>query len=157
MVMGAPLLSNQIVCSKCEELVHRFAARCPYCNEDLTKVVDKTQSTLAPKEPTSCKITQLEQPRYAPHHPEDVPQKAIKQEVPQEEESGEEASIFRVLLPLISLLAGSFFIFFSVMLKLFSKNGKLVLEWSMDSWPYYLVPALFLLVIGMTTLGSTEE
>lgn len=156
MVMGATLLSNQIVCSKCEELVHRYAARCPYCSEDLTKVVDKTQIDL-PKEPTSCKITQLEQPRYASHHPEELLQKAVKQEARHEEEEGNAPSIFKVLMPLISLLAGSFFIFFSVMLKLFSKNGKLVLEWNMDSWPYYLVPALFLLVIGMTTLGSSEE
>jgi hypothetical protein len=65
-------------------------------------------------------------------------------------------SIGKVLFALFSLLAGSFFVVFGLILKLFSKNGKFVLEWSQDAWPYYLFPALFLLVYGMLSFTSGD-
>ncbi|MDB6081901.1 MAG: hypothetical protein JWO53_1173 [Chlamydiia bacterium] len=160
--MGATLSNSQIVCMNCEELVHRYAARCPYCNQDLT--------TVSLKEPVSCKITHLEQPIYVPQPVDEsvrVRQDSlskinitdtdrIENSLP-EDAIEDDTSLLKVLLPLISLLAGSFFIFFSLMIKLFSKNGKLTLEWSAESWPYYLVPALILLVIGMATLSRAEK
>jgi hypothetical protein len=146
--MQAASSSNQIICSRCEETVHRFAARCPYCNYDLANAKTAKDPIASFVPPTSNKITPLEQPSY--HRPEQLA-------LPQEQQPTEsEPSLFSTLIPLVSLIGGAFFVFFALMLKVFSKNGKLVLEWHADSWAYYFFPALFFLLVGIVTLSSAD-
>lgn len=148
--MGATL-SHQVVCSHCEEVVHRYAARCPYCQHDLTTasstaVAGPNKDSLFP--PPSSKITQLAQPE------EVLPTKNM---LSTESEEDEEGSLYKFLFPLLALLAGAFFAFFGLLIKLFSKNGKLTLEWRLESWPYYFFPALFLLLLGTFMLTHVER
>jgi hypothetical protein len=65
--------------------------------------------------------------------------------------------VVQLLLPLISLLSGSFFFFFSILLKIFSKDGLLILEWDASVWPYYLFPSFLLLGLGISTFSRVKE
>lgn len=207
--MGATLSSSQVVCSYCEEMVHRYAARCPYCQHDLTSPNTASTSILpefrfeesnvphkeshkqsTPKsspvkqsEPQPSKITpfvpgafcdlatrkelitksfKTVQPKACPPLV-DLKDLASVDDEPEEKQapSGtgllKQESILKVVFSLIFLLAGSFFAFFGLILKLFSKDGKLVLEWNAESWPYYLFPALIILLIGMAVLPHSEH
>lgn len=184
--MQSLVSNHQTTCSYCEELVHRYATRCPYCQHALSAPkaslaeIQALSALISLKDdphlqPTSEKITHLPKPEFkaqAPAAPLSEPAfkplsvQAISADIllpkqPQEnEDTAAEQSyslhLLKVLLPLIALLAGSFFFFFGLLLKLFSKNGKLVLEWSADSWPYYVFPALVLLVVGLFSLSQVE-
>ena len=192
--MEATQSTSQVVCTHCEELVHRYAARCPYCQHDLTspivalpelhfdhmpspvkempqghsveqlerKNIEKQGSKITPIVPegtqtaTKTATTTFKQQVVIEQKPfaflaEEQAAKSTKKE----NEAGE--NIYKVLFSLIALLTGSFFAFFGFILKLFSKNGKLVIEWNAESWPYYLFPALLLLIYGMMTLSSSEQ
>jgi len=158
--MGATLTSNQVTCAHCEEIVHRYAARCPYCQHDLCAVSLPLPPASPPQpqqqmvsNPAPSKITHLSQPQFSRA---DEPVKT-KPDALLEVEESHDSSLTRALFPLIALLAGSFFVFFGLMLKFFAKNGKLTLEWSADAWPYYLFPAIFLLIIGMMSLSPPEH
>jgi hypothetical protein len=182
--------NNQATCVNCEESVHRYATRCPYCQHDLATPKNASKEAAASinagninlnetyPEQTSCKITHLpkadfKNPETAQPTPSQTPKLTRTQAptsdqlfIPKEmqvveeelepQETSYSANLMKVLLPLICLLAGSFFFFFGLLLKLYSKNGKLVLSWRVEGWPYYVFPALFLILIGMTCLPRSE-
>lgn len=156
--MMATVSENQMVCGHCEEMVHRYAIRCPYCNHDLKVAQASSQGELQiPIEPSISKVMQIPASPYAkPESAQKAAPEKILPVIPEEAPSEASANMLKVLLPLISLLAGSFFFFFGMLLKLFSKDGKLVFTWSADSWPYYLFPAIIFLAVGLMTLSSAE-
>lgn len=182
-IMQSVAGSNQTVCSRCEESVHRYATRCPYCQHDLSnqnQQPNQQQDLAASEKKNSDKIAHLPkaelksqeikpEPMFkmtqAPATPADsiiIPKEM--QKVEEEEEvtssSSDEsysANLIKVLFPLVSLLAGTFFFFFGLLLKLYSKNGVLTLSWNAVSWPYYVFPALFLIIIGMSVLPRTDS
>ncbi len=138
-MMKANLSSSQIFCTNCEEIVHAYAVRCPYCSKDLNPA------------PTSEKITQLHE--VAPASIVAMPQAvAIEDEAPSALPEG-----FTVLISLAALLAASFFFFFGVIIKLFSVEGVFVLEWKASSWPYFVGSSLVLLALGLYTLSKLEK
>jgi len=152
--MGATLTSNQVTCSNCEEAVHRFASRCPYCNHDLQKdshlVSSPPQvSQIQPVQSQPSKVTHLTQPEAFP--------KIEQSHDVAYADDAEESSPVSLFASLLMLLGGSFFLFFGLMIKLFSKNGRFTLEWSAETWPYFLFPALFLLFFGLMSLSSVSE
>lgn len=61
------------------------------------------------------------------------------------------------LFSLGSLLAGSVFFLFGIILFLFSKDGKLTLQWDADFWLYYLSISFILLFLGWKSLSNLEE
>ena len=139
--MKANLNTSQIFCNHCEEVVHAYAVRCPYCNKDLNHT-------------SSDKITQIHVPNMAAASPVIA--------MPAEQEMVEEAPSrlpdgFTILVSLAALLAGSFFFFFGVIIKLFSTNGLFVLEWNANSWPYFVGSSLVLLVLGLYALSQLDE
>jgi len=149
--MGAPLVAKDlVVCAHCEEQVNAHAARCPYCQYDLsapfaTKSAAKDPLQILSLNPKICHldtgVSKVEEPQEA-----------------SEEVSTEEPSSFvKILVPLFSLLCGSFFLFFSFLLKFFAKNGKLTLEWSSAAWPSYFFPALLFVVIGLFSLSLAGD
>ncbi len=132
------------MCWNCEEVVHAYAVRCPYCNKDMAANAKAT----GPVE----KISPIQ-----PVTPSPV---VVLHEVKLEEvnpETGFLQDAFTVLLSLAALLAGSFFFFFGVIIKLFSKNGSFVLEWNASSWPYFVASALVLLALGLYTLSKLDQ
>lgn len=147
--MGATLTSNtsnQVICGNCEEQIHRFASRCPYCNHD-QKLVE-VAAPAAPQiisQPLPSKVTHLNELDSFPK---------VEKEITLSTDEDSPTSLF---FSLLMLLGGSFFLFFGLMMKLFSKNGRFTLEWSADSWPYFLFPALFLLFFGLMSLTTVAE
>jgi hypothetical protein len=162
--MKANLNSSQILCWHCEEIVHAYAARCPYCNKDLTtpqQAANQTQSQSpfqpAQIAPPSDKIAHIapmaDIVRDAPRaHPD-----AANHEDAHHEAANSVSETFTVLISLAALLAGSFFLFFGVIIKLFATNGTFVLEWNASSWPYFVGSALVLLILGLYTLSKLEQ
>lgn len=144
--MKANLSSSQILCWNCEEVVHEYAARCPYCSKDLTNS----------QKPSSVPTIQsLPTEKISPIHPIATP--IQEQEKVEEEQPSLLPDGFTVLVSLAALLAGSFFLFFGVVIKLFSVNGSFVLEWKASSWPYFVLSSLVLLVLGLYTLSKLDK
>lgn len=144
--MKANLSSSQILCWNCEEVVHEYAARCPYCSKDLTN---------AQKSPTLPNLQSISSEKISPILPMATPtreQEKVEEELPSLLPDG-----FTVLVSLAALLAGSFFLFFGVVIKLFSVNGSFVLEWKASSWPYFVLSSLVLLVLGLYTLSKLDK
>lgn len=139
--MKANLSSSQIFCNNCEEIVHAYAVRCPYCHKDLDH---------AP----SDKIAQINTPAAMAASPV-VPMPS--EQVMPEEEPSRLPEAFTILVSLASLLAASFFFFFGIIIKLFSTNGSFVLEWNVSCWPYFVGSSLVLLALGLYSLSSLEE
>ncbi len=137
--MKANLSSSQIFCTNCEEIVHAYAVRCPYCSKDLNPPI------------SSDKITPIHD--ALPSSVVAMPQAVeVEEEAPSNLPEG-----FTVLVSLAALLAASFFFFFGVIIKLFSINGTFTLEWKASSWPYFVGSSLVLLLLGLFTLSKLER
>lgn len=138
--MKANLNTSQIFCTNCEEVIHAYAVRCPYCHKDIK-----------PVEPSD---------KIAPIVEELVPSPIVP--ISQQQEAVQDApsnlpETFTILVSLASLLAGSFFFFFGVIIKLFSTNGTFVLEWNVGCWPYFVGFSLILLALGFYTLSNLDR
>ena len=140
--MKANLNTSQIFCNNCEEIVHAYAVRCPYCNKDLDHGPSDKIAQISPHPaPLSTSIAPM--PQAEPLLQEEAPS-AIPE-------------AFTILISLASLLAASFFFFFGVIIKLFSTNGTFILEWNVGCWPYFVGSSLVLLALGLYTLSNLEQ
>lgn len=130
-------------CWHCEEEVNRYAKRCPYCSKDLA---------VQPEAKPTSKIAPLHALTANPFEIVSENEEAVSQEHPHFV-----SQAFFVILSLASLLAGSFFFFFGILIKLFSRDGVFTLEWSAVSWPYFVFSAILLVVVGLFTLSKIER
>lgn len=131
----------QMQCCFCEEMIHAYATRCPYCYKDVNPVGEvlseqATPSPLLKLEDEGFKEEKLKKEEKTPI--------VISQTV-------------YMFLSLAALLAGSVFFFFGVLIRLFAKDGVFTLEWSTGSWPYFVFSALALLACGLVTLSKVEK
>ena len=139
--MKANLNTSQIFCTNCEEIVHAYAVRCPYCHKDLDHShSDKIALITAQTAPVASPVVPM------------PTEQAIPDEAP-----SRLPEAFTILISLASLLAASFFFFFGVIIKLFSTNGTFVLEWNVGCWPYFVGSSLVLLCLGLYTLSNLEQ
>ncbi len=147
--MNKPIKTK--LCWNCEGNVSRTAENCPYCAVYLNPDTDDLNE----------EITNA--PYSAEKHTHDIPKAPYS---PSEEEAAEEAprneavlsksqTNFQALfLPLTLLTTGLVALFFSLMLFLFSENGKLTLQWNGDTWYFYAFLALPLLFFGWRYLDQ---
>ncbi len=63
----------------------------------------------------------------------------------------------RMVTPMGMLLSGSIFFLFGLVLLLFSKDGKLTLQWSSDYWYVYLTFSLAMLFWGWRSLQLVDD
>jgi hypothetical protein len=63
----------------------------------------------------------------------------------------------KMLMPMGMLLSGSIFFLFGLVLLLFSKDGKLTLQWSGDYWYAYLGISLAMLFWGWRSLQFVDD
>lgn len=147
--------SQQTVCPHCEEMVHRYAARCPYCQHDLASPVlpqifaqNNVQgiipnvSSNGESDPNP-KITQVP---FHDHFETDAAEESASLHT--------KKGVIQELLPLVALLSGSFFFFFGMLIRFFSTNGNLTLQWSQSSWPYFIFPSGCALIAGVILLSK---
>ena len=157
-------VSSQVVCSYCEESVHRYASQCPYCQNDLTSAPKNSFDPNAQQNALFSPSKQQEKITQIPGHSFQNTLPVIEQDEVSSTEEGleddilpEAPSAFSVIFSLVPLLAGSFFFFFGALLKLFAKNGTFALSWNAEQWPYYVFPSLVLIVFGLSALSKNEQ
>lgn len=141
---------NHAICSNCEEVVSKTATRCPYCQCDLTapfamRSSFQENSQVQPLNPSPNS-------KMGMHASKSQSSKKEGTDAPEVEES-----VFDVVIPLIALLSGGFFVFFALFLKFFSKEGRLILTWRADAAPYFLIPAMILLIIGFFSFSVPKN
>lgn len=152
--MSKPIKTK--LCWNCEGSVSRAAENCPYCAVYLSPEGEDLNEDPAPiKAPYKVEKSSGDIPK-APYNP--------ASDAEQAEEEVDEAAISRPLtgfqatfLPLIFLTTGLISLFFSLMLFLFSENGKLTLQWDGDLWYIYALFALPLLFIGWRYLEQATD
>ena len=134
----------QTLCPHCEEVVHRYALYCPYCQKSLgfsrAGVEEIPESKVMP-------IT-MSTP---------FPELAENEHIDAEPTKIGSSTPLKAVVVLLLLLTSSFFFFFGVLLRFFSENGVLVLQWSEASWPYYIFPSLVGIGIGYFLLYKVED
>lgn len=141
---------DSVMCWHCEEPVHPYASRCPYCNKALSSTTSTTQKKIEPIYSLGVGDPVFE----AKTHAETVITEA---EDEKEQVEGFAAQVGHVLLSLFTLLAGSFFFFFGLLILLFSQKGVFTLEWKATTWPYFVLSALVLLSTGLWSLSKVEK
>jgi hypothetical protein len=112
---------SQLACWSCEEVVHHSALYCPYCSADLQKhpplrtEVPKAQAILPKTAHIDC--TRASQ---------------------NETTKSNLFSSVGFMLTLFFMLAGSAFLFLSIVIVTFSKAGSFTISWQERSWlPYF--------------------
>lgn len=63
----------------------------------------------------------------------------------------------QIATPMVMILAGSVFFLFGLVLVLFSKDGKLTLQWKSDFWYVYMTCSLLMLFWGWRTLQLIDD
>ena len=101
------------------------------------------------REPTPVMARPLSE--TVPQIPPSMPQEAAPQQVLHQEEGR------GVVVPMLLLLPGVFFLLFSLILLLFSNHGLLTLQWKAQYWFIYAGVALPLLYFGWRSLGSQSH
>jgi hypothetical protein len=148
----------QKVCPHCEELVHRYAASCPYCQKDIVHASLEEKASTSNNPFADVHTKSFGKIEALPNI--GMPECEKREEPLQQEQALDGAFIQQaghVLLSLFSLLAGSFFFFFGLLLVLFSENGTFSLEWKASSWPYFIFSAMFLLLTGLWSVSKIEK
>lgn len=151
------------LCWNCEGSVSRSAENCPYCavylspeNEDLTE--ETAVPIKAPYRQDKKAGKEIPKAPYRPIEKENE-ENALDEEIGVQEMAlpVNLTNFQATFLPLILLTTGLISIFFSLMLFLFSENGKLTLQWDGDFWYVYGLIALPLLFFGWRSLESSDS
>lgn len=94
---------DQLVCWNCEESVHSAVLYCPYCNADLQKHAS-VRTTPPPSGPVLAKVSSTEASQPYP-------------------------SMLRLAVTILVMSAGTSFLFLSMVIAAFSKDGSFVISW----------------------------
>lgn len=122
---------GQLTCWNCEELVHRSALYCPYCNADLRKHVPlhtdspKAQTVVSDYAKHCLKSSQLKNSKNSSH------------------------SAIWFIATLFFMLAGTTFLLLSVIIGTFSKAGSFIISWPERNWLPYLGLGIALVSFGL--------
>jgi hypothetical protein len=131
---------QEVLCWRCEEIVHHEAHECPYCHAEMKKHLLQPVSSQE-------KITQI----------------PFQKDLPLERVSNTPHPLLetlRLIFSLIFLLGGSTLFFLAIMIALFSKDGALVISWKTESWAAFFGLGIALLSFGVLCLQkptSSEE
>lgn len=153
--MSKPIKTK--LCWNCEGSVSRAAENCPYCavylspeGEDLTQA---SSSIRAPYQVEKNVSSDIPKAPYNPASSSEENSEDVQESTLDSPNTGFQATF----LPLIFLTTGLISLFFSLMLFLFSENGKLTLQWDGDMWYVYALFALPLLFIGWRYLDQDSD
>lgn len=157
------LKSKKKLCWNCEGRVGFTEEHCPFCGVYLSP----STTTIAPEERESNYTVSGYSPPYNSNSPEarvnappppyqhqsddSLQSEALEQALPKESET-----MRSVVISLSTLLGGSVFFLFGLVLLLFSRNGNLVLQWSGEYWYIYLCGGIFMLLLGWRTVQQLD-
>ncbi|MEM1281996.1 MAG: hypothetical protein AAGG81_00425 [Chlamydiota bacterium] len=151
------------LCWNCEGRVGFTEEHCPFCGVYLSPtpipggVSNDGPEEKVPKPPYQPGGEPMENSvHHSPYHETIQESKASKAEN-SEAVNGVNEELRKMITPMGTLLAGSIFFLFGLVLLLFSKDGKLTLQWSSDYWYVYLTFSLALLLWGWRSLQLVDE
>lgn len=149
--------SKKKLCWNCEGNVTREAVNCPFCGVYLQRAGDndeREEEDFSPPYKLVGVAGEEESLPKAPYTPENG-QVAAKIKAIQNDDSDANA-MKMVVMSLLCLLAGSFFLMFGIILALFARDGIFTLRWNADYWYFYLATALPLLFLGWRALSKLQ-
>lgn len=150
--------SRKKLCWNCEGRVGFTEEHCPYCGVYLSpsstaKTSEQPQNNYSPPYTMESTDTGLNAPPppYQRESDDSLQSEMLDQNLtkPSENTRG-------VIMSLSSLLAGSVFFLFGLVLLLFSRNGNLVLQWSGEYWYIYLCGGILMLLLGWRTVQHLD-
>ena len=151
------------LCWNCEGRASFQDENCPYCGVYLSPLSisgkeDKEDNLFAPPYRLDTSSEDNDVPPSPFAAPEEAKEEAKADILPAE---GLQKPIINQLnsaiISLMLLLAGSVFLFFSLALLLFSRNGVLTLHWNGDIWFVYLILSLPMLFFGWRYLQQSKD
>lgn len=145
------------LCWNCEGRVGFSEEHCPFCGVYLSPTpisghVEDDSDDQAPEPPYGLDEESKSSSYHDPLHQDRIQRPGSKK---QEAISGDEFR--KMITPLGTLLAGSIFFLFGLVLFLFSKDGKLTLQWNSDYWYVYSAFSLVLLFWGWKSLQYIDD
>lgn len=146
------------LCWNCDGNVSIAMDNCPYCGVYLQPEEERTFWNTA----STQKAQDLPAPVYKIHEEEETIEESSSEAEGKEEETPiadtllSFAKIKRDTFATLFLMSGSLFFLFSLLLLLFSQDGKLTLEWSEELWIYFLVLSTPLLYFGWKSLQKID-
>lgn len=150
--------SKKKLCWNCEGRVGFTDEHCSYCGVYLSPsttvdLPEKGDDTYSPPYSAGRSETGFTpQPPYQQRADESLQSEAL-QHAPAEETN----DMRSVVLSLSTLLTGSVFFLFGLVLLLFSRNGNLVLQWSGEYWYIYLCSGILMLLIGWRVVQRLDH
>ena len=153
------------LCWNCEGHLELNQENCPYCGVYVSPIEGSGSSEpVTPPYQVEEKQDTHEEVPPSPYHTEQqevtTPQPEVSVKVAEHKELKKQAiaeGITLVLTPMLLLVSGSLFFFFSLVLLLFSQDGIFTLKWNADHWYLYLTVSLLMLFFGWKTLHRIEE
>jgi hypothetical protein len=149
------------ICEACEAEVGKEAAHCPFCGTDLSSSMTKKS-----KNGEEEKLAFHYKPPYSVRNEEGIGvpererfQERIEEELPCQKANPKERwkeKYYGHIAPLILLTVGGNLLTFAFLLRLFSVEDTLCLEWNSCYWMGYLFLSLPLLYIGGKLLNKAN-
>jgi hypothetical protein len=150
------------LCWNCEGNIAKQVDNCPYCGVYVhSPDLDENNGWNIPyasgnkKEEIPTPFYQIHENNQT-HSEEDLEEPSLSNE-----ESQPNFSVMQQLkedvLPILLLMSGSIFFLFGIVLFLFSTDGKLILEWNGNLWPYFLALAVPFVYLGWKYLLRMDQ
>lgn len=146
------------LCWNCEGDVPRSVGNCPYCGVYIhpSDDSDDDDDDLVISPPYQLN------PDRKDNEEVPVPPYAVKENIAKDpseitKENGTVDRIQQVLIPLVTLLVGSVFLLFGLVLWLFSDKERLIVTWEIKYWPFYLFLSIPLLFFGWKKLEQLSD
>lgn len=162
--------NSKKLCWNCEGEVSLYAIQCPYCGNHLgTDQEAKVSQTHAEPQPAYQQVKQQEgekqhfNPLYPTHQTATASSCAassfsdgdsIEEDPPVNKMKNEQTV---ELISFFTLISGTVFLLFGLLLFVSSNKGYLILRWDTSYWPVYLIISFLSLAIGWNHLKQLER
>lgn len=151
------------LCWNCEGRVGFSEEHCPFCGVYLSPTSTPGEESQGeaedqlPQPPYQLDGEQIDDHVHDSPYQEHLPGQQERQAGLSETALASHEDLRKMVTPMGTLLAGSIFFLFGLVLLLFSKDGKLTLQWSSDYWYVYLIISLGMLFWGWRSLQFVDD
>jgi len=146
------------LCWNCEGRVGFTEEHCPFCGVYLspsTTIEAPEQHENAYSAPYNASGNAMGLNAPPPPYQQETDD-SLQNEALNQSTSNDSEDMRSIIISLSTLLAGSVFFLFGLVLLLFSRNGNLILQWSGEYWYIYLCGGIFMLLLGWRTVQQLD-
>jgi len=147
-------MTKKKLCWNCEGRVSNQEENCPFCGVYINGTLHMQGGGHEDEDSDLSDETKAHAPLYTP-----MPEAANKIPAEQVTQISQKANLTakpsyfgKEFLPLLLLITGTVFLFFSLVLVLFSHEGVFTLQWDATLWYVYLIISLPALLVGWRLL-----